>query len=69
VTSKADKECPIVFGAVYRFAIHYVDPKECDDTEEETEAYDSRCREIAREMFYIMSNVRKRTEQGSANET
>lgn len=56
--SKADKMCPIVKGATARFAIHYVDPKLCDDTPDETAAYNARCREIAREMFYIMSQVR-----------
>ena len=29
-------------------------------TEEEIFAYDSRCREIAREMFYLMSQVSRR---------
>jgi protein-tyrosine-phosphatase len=58
--SVADKSCPIVQGAVSRYAIHYVDPRLCDDTPTETTAYNERCREIAREMFYIMSEVRRR---------
>src|SRR3954471_13512530 len=58
--SVADKSCPIVQGSVARFAIHYVDPRLCDDTPTETTAYNERCREIAREMFYIMSEVRNR---------
>ena len=57
--SKADKSCPVVKGAVARYAIHYTDPRLCDDTPTETTAYNERCREIAREMFYIMSQVRK----------
>jgi hypothetical protein len=57
--SVADKSCPVVEGAVSRYAIHYVDPRLCDDTPTETTAYNERCREIAREMFYIMSQVRK----------
>ncbi|MBW8017672.1 MAG: protein-tyrosine-phosphatase [Planctomycetes bacterium] len=57
--SEADKTCPVVEGATSRFAIHYIDPKASDDTEEETSVYDARCREIAREMFYIMSHVKK----------
>jgi len=57
--SVADKSCPVVQGAVSRYAIHYVDPRLCDDTPAETEAYNARCREIAQEMFYIMSEVRK----------
>jgi hypothetical protein len=57
--SVADKSCPVVNGAIARYAIHYVDPRLCDDTPIETTAYNERCREIAREMFYIMSEVRK----------
>ena len=57
--SQADKKCPIVEGSIARYAIHYADPKLCDDTLDEASAYDSRCREIAREIFYIMSEVRK----------
>lgn len=63
--SKADRQCPVVQGSSSRFAIHYEDPKECDDTSEETEVYDERCWEIAREMFYIMSTVN--LENGAAN--
>jgi len=58
--SVADKSCPVVQGAVSRYAIHYVDPRLCDDTPTETTAYNERCREIAREMFYIMAEVRKK---------
>jgi hypothetical protein len=60
--SVADKSCPVVIGAIARYAIHYVDPRLCDDTPTETTAYNERCREIAREMFYIMSEVRRRQE-------
>ena len=62
--SKADKKCPVIQGASSRYAIHYVDPKICDDTTEESFAYDERCREIAREMFYIMSKVHERVITG-----
>jgi hypothetical protein len=60
--SVADKSCPVVKNAIARYAIHYVDPRLCDDTPTETTAYNERCREIAREMFYIMSEVRKRAD-------
>src|SRR6266850_1724696 len=60
--SVADKSCPVVQGAIARFAIHYADPRLCDDTPTETAAYTERCREIAREMFYIMSEVRRQLE-------
>jgi arsenate reductase len=59
--SAADKSCPVVKGAIARHAIHYMDPRLCDDTPTETTAYNERCREIAREMFYIMSEVRRLT--------
>jgi protein-tyrosine-phosphatase len=58
--SVADKSCPIVQGSIARYAIHYADPRLCDDMPTETAAYNERCREIAREMFYIMSKVRQR---------
>jgi arsenate reductase len=60
--SVADKSCPVVEGASSRYAIHYSDPRLCDDTPTETAAYDERCREIAREMFYIMSEVCRQQE-------
>ena len=59
--SVADKSCPVVEGAIARHAIHYADPRLCDDTPTETSAYNERCREIAREMFYIMSEVRRQS--------
>ena len=46
-------------------AIHYADPRLCDDTPAETSAYNERCREIAREMFYIMSEVRRRMSEST----
>jgi len=65
--SNADKSCPVVEGAVARHPIHYLDPRLCDDTPLETEAYNERCREIAREMFYIMSEVRRQKAVLAAN--
>lgn len=60
--SSADQSCPAVHGAIARHAIHYLDPRVCDDTPTETAAYNERCREIAREMFYIMAEARRRVE-------
>ena len=34
--SAADKSCPLVEGAIARYAIHYTDPRLCDDTPTET---------------------------------
>ncbi len=55
--SSADEACPVVFGAASRIAIRYEDPKAYDDTDLETEKYDERCRQIAREMLYAFSLV------------
>lgn len=55
--SDADENCPFVPGAEFRKPITYVDPKESDGTDHETETYDERCRQIATEMFYMMSVV------------
>lgn len=51
----ADEHCPFVPGAEKRFSIPYVDPKESDGTPQEKETYDKRCRQIASEMYYLMS--------------
>lgn len=61
--STADMSCPVVEGAIARYAIHYADPRVCDDTPNERVAYNERCREIAREMFYIMSEVHRRVNE------
>lgn len=55
--SDADKNCPHVPGADHRFSIPYIDPKEADGTDRETETYDERCRQIATEMFYLISKT------------
>jgi arsenate reductase (thioredoxin) len=55
--SEADKNCPMVEGASLRVPIPYVDPKEADDSPEETAAYDERTEQIAIEMFYLFAQV------------
>jgi arsenate reductase len=55
--SHADESCPVIVGADLRIAIRYEDPKLADDTPEETMRYDNRCRQICREMLYMMSQV------------
>jgi arsenate reductase (thioredoxin) len=55
--SQADQTCPIVAGASFRIAVPYDDPKAFDDSPEETEKYDDRCQQIAREMLYLFSKV------------
>lgn len=55
---QADAGCPLVKGAALRLPVLFVDPKASDDTPHETATYDERSRQIAREMFYLMSAVR-----------
>jgi len=55
--SEADKDCPFIPGASMRVSTPYFDPKESDDTDQETIVYDARCRQIATEMFYLMSQI------------
>lgn len=56
--SEADKNCPFIPGASLRVPIPYVDPKEADGTDQEAAIYDERCKQIATEMFYMMSQVK-----------
>ncbi len=49
----ADQNCPFIPGAT-RIALTYKDPKEADDTPEETARYDERVRQIGTELLYAM---------------
>jgi arsenate reductase len=55
--SEADKNCPFIPGASLRVPVPYADPKEVDGTNQEAAVYDQRCKQIATEMFQIMSEV------------
>jgi protein-tyrosine-phosphatase len=55
--SEADKNCPIVFGALDRISLPYNDPKVADNTPEEATRYDERCLQIAAELFYVMQQA------------
>ncbi len=57
--AQADAACPIVEGASDRVSITYEDPKVADNTPEEEAKYDERCYQIASEMLYIFSQVKK----------
>ena len=57
--SEADKNCPIVFGALDRISLPYNDPKEADGTPEEAARYDERCLQIAAELWYVMQQASK----------
>ncbi len=58
VCDHAEQNCPIVLGADSRFYIGYEDPKAYDDTLQEEIHYESKVREIGREMLYMMKQVR-----------
>lgn len=57
--NNADEGCPLVIGAEARFPIKYDDPKVSDNTPEQTKVYAERSLQIATEMFYIFSQVKK----------
>jgi arsenate reductase len=52
----ADQNCPVIPGAK-RISLPYEDPKAADGTPEEAARYDERCRQIATEMLYVMSQI------------
>lgn len=57
VCSEADADCPVVTGADFRLFLPFDDPKAFDDTEQESEKYTERCRQIAREMMFVVSKI------------
>ena len=60
VCSEADKSCPSVDGADLRIALSYEDPKYYDNTPSQNQKYDERCRQIAREQFFMMDYVKQK---------
>lgn len=58
--SHADQNCPFIPGAEARIPVRYEDPKAFDDTEQETEKYDERSRQIASEMLFVFSKIVKK---------
>lgn len=58
--SSADASCPTVTGCELRLSLPYEDPKVADNTPREATAYDDKCKEIAREMLFVMSRVVER---------
>lgn len=57
--AEAERSCPVVPGASLRVAVPYEDPRESDGTAREEETYDERCRQMCREMLYVLSRVRR----------
>lgn len=59
VCSEADESCPLIPGADNRISLPYDDPRYFDNTPSFEIKYDETCRLISREMFYVMSEVKK----------
>ena len=57
--NNADEGCPMVFGAEARFPIKYDDPKAFDGTDVMNEKYAERSLQIASEMYYVFSQIKK----------
>lgn len=57
--STADEGCPFIAGAEKRFPIRYDDPKAFDGTDLMNAKYAERSIEIASEMYYVFSNIKK----------
>lgn len=57
--NNADEGCPIVFGAEARFPVKYDDPKASDNTPEQAQVYAERSLQIATEMLYVFSQIKK----------
>ncbi|MGB1119620.1 MAG: protein-tyrosine-phosphatase [Chitinophagales bacterium] len=60
----ADQNCPTILGADRRIPIRYEDPKAFDDSPQEAVMYDTRSRQIATEMHYIMQKTKEALSQG-----
>ena len=57
--SSADEGCPIIVGAEERIPIRYDDPKAFDETDLMNEKYLERSIEIASEMYFVFSQIKK----------
>lgn len=57
--SQADGGCPFIAGADRRIPITYEDPKSSDHTPQQAQVYMERSLEIATEMCYVFSQIKK----------
>lgn len=57
--SQADGGCPFIAGADLRVPITYEDPKIADGTPQQEQVYIERSLEIAAEMCYVFSQIKK----------
>lgn len=57
--SSADQGCPFIAGAEKRIPITFEDPKAFDGSNQQTEKYQERSMQIATELFYVFSKIKK----------
>lgn len=57
--SSADQGCPFIAGAEKRIPITFEDPKVFDNTPQQAEKYEERSLQIATELFYVFSQIKK----------
>jgi len=57
--SQADGACPFIQGAEKRIPITFDDPKMSDNTPNQTAVYAERSLQIAAEVFYVFSSIKK----------
>ena len=57
--NQADGGCPFIAGAEKRIAITFEDPKAFDNTPQQAEKYHERSMQIATELFYVFSQIKK----------
>ncbi len=55
----ADENCPFIPSATHRFHLPFVDPKHSDGKEKQDEVYLQTNKQIAGEIYFIFSNVKK----------
>jgi len=59
--SCADEGCPLKAGAEQRLPIRFDDPKVFDGTDQMNEKYTERSIQIASEMYYVFSQIVKKS--------
>jgi len=57
--SHADENCPFILGCESRIPVRFEDPKVFDNTPQQAEKYLERSNEIALEMLYVFSKIKK----------
>jgi len=57
--SDADENCPFIPGTEKRIALNYEDPKIYDESPLQKSKYEERSRQIATELFYVFSKIKK----------